>query len=418
MEDIGKVLLEKIQTSFDSRYKRSSYIQNLLEKIAKGKANLTDAEIYSRTVGKLLSQVLLETITPDVLPNNQLYYNIAQTILEPMLKNNYELVNDIASQVQRSIDQKMNINIKAQKADFPLERINQIVNAVSDQTADWETIRRRLDAPICNVTESFYDDYIQENAKFRNDAGLRCYITRSASANCCNWCSSIAGRYAYSEAPPDVYRRHDNCTCTVTYENGRIRQDVWSKKTWQVKETPKGDYKPAKFSREQAKSVEQKNLQYKGIDNSGRSGIIKLDDMFNTHDDPIREVLGSAEQSHPEKVKEILDYFKSVDVDIIIREENESMGYQPGLSAGKPGQVVLNKNASISAWLHEAQHVKDDEQAGWSGMKILWDNDERYRREKKAYNVEIEFAKQLNRQDMVERLKNLLEDERKQIYNE
>ena len=147
-------------------------------------------------------------------------------------------------------------------------------------------------------------------------------------------------------------------------------------------------------------------------------GIIKETDMFRTKDDPMREVLGSAEESHPEKVKEILEYLKSVHVDVIIRDENESMGYQPGLSAGKPGQIVLNKQASISAWMHEVQHVKDDEKAGWSGMKILFDNDERYQREKKAYNVEIEFAQQLDRSDIVERLLMLLDEERKRIYDE
>ncbi len=185
-----------------------------------------------------------------------------------MLKDNYEFVNDLASQVQKSIDSKAKIQLNPQKAIYPIERINQVINAVSDVKAEWETIQRRLDSPVCTVTESFYDDYVKENAKFRNDSGLNCYITRTASANCCKWCSSLAGRYAYSDAPPDIYRRHDNCTCTVTFENGKTRQDVWSKKTWEVKETPKENYKPKKFSNEQAKAGHQENLQYKGIQNN------------------------------------------------------------------------------------------------------------------------------------------------------
>lgn len=185
-----------------------------------------------------------------------------------MLKDNYEFVNDLASQVQKSIDSKAKIQLNPQKAIYPIERINQVISDVSDVKAEWETIQCRLDSPVCTVTESFYDDYVKENAKFRNDSGLNCYITRTASANCCKWCSSLAGRYAYSDAPPDIYRRHDNCTCTVTFENGKTRQDVWSKKTWEVKETPKENYKPKKFSNEQAKAVQQENLQYKGIQNN------------------------------------------------------------------------------------------------------------------------------------------------------
>lgn len=261
-------MLEEVRKTFRSKCRSDSNIQNLLKKFSGNTANLLDVENYSRLLGNTLSQTFLEIIKPESLPNQKLYYNIANTILEPMLRENYNYVNNAASKVQQSVDKKTNIQIKPQKSEFPLERVNKIINAVSDQTADWETIRRRLDSPVRNVTESFYDDYIQGNAKFRNNAGLRCYITRSTSGNCCKWCSALAGRYAYSEAPPDIYRRHDNCHCTVTYENDKIRQDVWSKKTWQVKETSKENYKPVKLSREQAKTLEQKNLQYKGIQNN------------------------------------------------------------------------------------------------------------------------------------------------------
>jgi len=46
----------------------------------------------------------------------------------------------------------------------------------------------------------------------------------------------MAGRFEYGEEPDDIYRRHDNCDCTVTFENGRKRQDVWSKREWEAPE--------------------------------------------------------------------------------------------------------------------------------------------------------------------------------------
>ena len=144
---------------------------------------------------------------------------------------------------------------------------------------------------------------------------------------------------------------------------------------------------------------------------------INTRNAFHTYSDPMREVLGSAYDSHPQKVQDILDYLKKVNVDIFVRDENESMCYQPGLRKGQPGQMVLNSQASISAWLHEFQHVLDDEKAGWSGMRVLYDDDEHYKREVNAYNVEIEFAKSMGREDIVDRLKDLLEEERKKIYD-
>ena len=82
--------------------------------------------------------------------------------------------------------------------------------------------------------------------------------------------------------PEDVFRRHDNCDCRTILENGRERQDVWSKRTWEVPETGPGAESPAVFTEEQAKAIEQRNLQqFRGvkinnpsIDNSVRSGII------------------------------------------------------------------------------------------------------------------------------------------------
>nr|DAU92577.1 MAG TPA: minor capsid protein [Caudoviricetes sp.] len=155
-----------------------------------------------------------------------------------------------------------------------------------------------------------------------------------------------------------------------------------------------------------------------GLTSGGRSGTIKEKDMFHTKDDPMREVLGSAEQSHPEELQQFLDYLSERKVDVIRRSGNSSMGYQPGLRRGEPGQIVMEDGASYSAWLHEVQHAKDDESEGWGGMATLFDRDKRWKMEYDAYEKEIEFAKSLKRQDIVERLEILRENERKAIYGE
>lgn len=90
---------------------------------------------------------------------------------------------------------------------------------------------------------------------------MRC-ITRKAVSGCCEWCTAMAGRYEYGEEPDDVYRRHDNCGCTVTFENGRKRQDVWSKRTWEAPEPGAGAGDPVVFTAEQAKALQaEKQLE-------------------------------------------------------------------------------------------------------------------------------------------------------------
>ena len=90
-----------------------------------------------------------------------------------------------------------------------------------------------LGEPIINNSEAFFDDFIDSNAKFRTEAGLKATITRIAEANCCPWCDSLAGTYEYGSAPDDIYRRHQYCRCTVTYQTEKKSQNVWSKRQWE-----------------------------------------------------------------------------------------------------------------------------------------------------------------------------------------
>ncbi|MBR7007356.1 MAG: hypothetical protein IKH90_01775 [Ruminococcus sp.] len=119
-----------------------------------------------------------------------------------------------------------------------------------------------------NIGNSMHDDCVKENAKWRDKAGLDTYLVRDAGGGCCAWCATLAGRYKYADAPDDIFRRHDNCTCTTTYECGRMRQDVWSKRTWQASEKELEQRKeiseaskPTVNTPEQAKELERQALE-------------------------------------------------------------------------------------------------------------------------------------------------------------
>ena len=59
----------------------------------------------------------------------------------------------------------------------------------------------------------------------------------------------------------------------MTYENGRKRQDVWSKRTWEAPDKEAESQKPTVLNREQAQKLQADNAP-KRLTGGGESGII------------------------------------------------------------------------------------------------------------------------------------------------
>lgn len=269
MADIGAELLEKIRAEFQKTCKSDKYIQSVLKKIEGGTAKMEEVALLSKQLGRRASQAIGAHVNVAALPDGKMYYNIADTILSGVLKDNYDIINSAAAECQKALDSQAGINIRPQQAEFPAERVQAVANAASIPDITEEVMIRRMTAPAQNITESFYNDYVQTNVKFRSDAGLDCYIIRNDHGGCCEWCAKLAGKYHYPEdVPKDVYRRHDNCGCTVTYLNGRKAQNVWDKTKWNVSDDELERMKKA-GAREPVRLVDKSKKS--GIMKSGRN---------------------------------------------------------------------------------------------------------------------------------------------------
>ena len=152
-------------------------------------------------------------------------------------------------------------------------------------------------------------------------------------------------------------------------------------------------------------AIAELNEEYDGSEN-----------MLNTKEDPIREILGSAMKSHPTETTNMAKELNGYGVDITYREN--AMGYSPNPSPGNPGKIIMDPEASYSAWLHERQHAIDDQDSGWMGFRNFANPETAARFESNAYDKEIEFAKNLGYNDIVERLKALKEDRIKEVLGD
>ena len=308
------------QEELARRIKRDTVCRAVQKKIDEGKADFTDTARYNDRAAELLGEVLAAYV-PDMPPDER------ETLCKALLRQRYLDTNAMLNAVQRTLDAAQGLHLAPQIADYPEERAEQAAHSLADETVPMETIMRRAKSAPATIARSFHDDYIEKNAAFRSSAGLKCYITRNAAAKCCEWCTKMAGRYRYGEEPEDVYRRHDNCSCTVTYENGRKRQDVWSKRTWEMPGKDAGASKPKVLTPEQAMEIEAENDLTKG---TGR-GIMKSDKMAAQNDSDSIQWLPKGEELTAEQRRELMGYaaergivltgLKRTDVDIDLMKE-------------------------------------------------------------------------------------------------
>lgn len=229
--DIVPELLADIEKDFNDRFNRSNKLRNIRKLIDEGKATYADANEYAVEVGTILAQSFKNNISSDILPNERMYYNIAERILNPTLSNNQQLISRTTAEIQTTLNLLSGYGLRGLEATLNQDRIDGLIERVSTEEL-FDDVAWILDEPVINFSQSVVDDVLETNVNFQGESGLQPTITRTLVGGACDWCVSVAGNYKYPNVPQDVYRRHDRCRCTVEYNQGDRKQNVWSKE-WQ-----------------------------------------------------------------------------------------------------------------------------------------------------------------------------------------
>ncbi|MEV4822054.1 hypothetical protein [Micromonospora sp. NPDC049274] len=136
--------------------------------------------------------------------------------------------------------------------------------------------------------------------------------------------------------------------------------------------------------------------------------------LFHADADPLRK-WGPARQTHPEEWEGAIQEARDLGVDITFRPD--ALAYGPAPAPGSPGQLVLDPEASYGALLHEMQHLRDDQAAGWAGMRGWFEDPVvRYENEVRAYQKEIDYANSIGDHESVERLNQAIREEYSRIF--
>lgn len=140
------------------------------------------------------------------------------------------------------------------------------------QASDEEVKAVLRHGPIEHIVKSFYDDFVELNVRVRADAGMKEMVIREALGGCCEWCQKLAGIYEYGKHPKDIFKRHDNCTCLVTFKDEEGYTDAWSKKKFETQ-------REARIAR-----IEQFERKEELLKKSNRNWSIARDEEKNCYD--------------------------------------------------------------------------------------------------------------------------------------
>lgn len=252
--DVSKELLRKINKSFTLSYQKSEKVRKLLLAIKSKNCDYLKAMEYAEEVGRILAEAYMKNLSSDVLPDGKMYYDIVSAILNPTLENNYGLISSYVCGAMDVMNEKAGINVKARKPSYNASKTLGLIKKVSDAEY-FDDVKNYLNEPVITNALSIVDEGARVNADLHYNMNHKPIIVRKASFGCCDWCRSLAGTQEYYPSMNrDIFRRHQNCRCTVIYDprnsEGKV-QDVYTKE-WEKLNEIKGqsNANPQPFMRE------------------------------------------------------------------------------------------------------------------------------------------------------------------------
>lgn len=209
-DDIREPLIEAIRNDRKAR--------QLYELIQKKTGTYNTASEYAIRVGECLARILRK---------NAPFESIAEWDLENLIPQalglDHEYVVQACAQVQLALNADAGLGINYVPPIFDGNRAYGIVAELRDNP-EFVNIERTFYDQLVNFSQNVVDESIRVNANVLSNAGVQPKIVRHPEVGACAWCRAVAGTYEYADvrrAGNDVWRRHENCRCTVDFVTER-----------------------------------------------------------------------------------------------------------------------------------------------------------------------------------------------------
>lgn len=204
-EDIKQPFLDALKAD-----KRAAY---LIKEIEAGRGTYEMASEYAARVGDNLAKVL-KLRAPLVSIDE---WDVEE-LIPKSLGLDHSIVVYACEKVQKEMNADAGLGIKYQPPKFDSDRAWGLVKELEDNP-EFTNIEASFYDQLGNFSQNIVDDSIKANADIITDAGVRAYVVRATEAGACPWCDEVAGIYNYDDVKNggDVWRRHENCRCTIEF---------------------------------------------------------------------------------------------------------------------------------------------------------------------------------------------------------
>ena len=186
----------------------------LYELIQSGSGTYNTASEYAIRVGECLAKILRQ---------NAPFESIAEWDLENLIPQSlgldHEHVVQACEQVQLALNADAGLGINYVPPNFDGSRAYGIVAELKDNP-EFVNIERTFYDQIVNFSQNVVDESIRSNATVLSNAGVQSKIVRNTEVGACAWCRAVAGTYGLMILffyKNDVWRRHENCRCTIDF---------------------------------------------------------------------------------------------------------------------------------------------------------------------------------------------------------
>lgn len=209
---------EDIREPFLAEIAADKRAQELLEMINAGTGTYSTASEYAARIGDCLARVL-RVYAPDM--------NISEWDIENLIPQSLGLDHSIVAEacqtVQESLYTDAGLGLRYVEPKFDFDRAYGIVTELQNNP-EFVNIADTFYDQLANFSQNVVDESIRSNAEVLSRAGITSRVIRVAEHDACKWCRRIQGSYDYEDVKGtgnDVWRRHENCRCTIDYVTER-----------------------------------------------------------------------------------------------------------------------------------------------------------------------------------------------------